>query len=102
MVTRHSDRSKELPASRCKCLLGSVPTVSTFSKDNDAKKYRHWRLMEVFTCILFVCLFVALCSLLCFVSPHFCRAFFFVTDFFSVLPSGTNSYSLFSSAEKNG
>lgn len=72
------DRSKELPASRCKCLLGSVPTVSTFSKDNDAKKYRHWRLMEVFTCILFVCLFVALCSLLCFVSPHFCRAFFFL------------------------
>lgn len=25
----HSDRSKELPASRCKCLLGSV-TVSTY------------------------------------------------------------------------
>lgn len=48
---------------------------------------------------LFVCLLLLLCSV--FVSPHFCRAFFFLcTDFFSVLPSGTNSYSLFLARKK--
>lgn len=51
--------------------------------------------------VFFVCSFVALCSVLfplIFAEPFFC----YLTDFFSVLPSGTNSYSLFFSAEKNG
>lgn len=97
------DRSKELPASRCKCLLGSVPTVSTFSKDNDAKKYRHWRLevergIYLYSFCLFVCCSL-LSALFCF--PSFLPSlFFFVTDFVSVLPSGTNSYSLFLARKK--
>lgn len=45
---------------------------------------------------LFVCLLLS--TLFCF--PSFLPSLFFVTDFVSVLPSGTNSYSLFSSAEK--
>lgn len=49
---------------------------------------------------LFVCLLLsALCSVL---FPLIFAEPFLFTDFFSVLPSGTNSYSLFSSAEKNG
>lgn len=47
--------------------------------------------------VLFVC-----CSLLCFVTcfPSFLPSLFFVTDFVSVLPSGTNSYSLFLARKK--
>lgn len=53
----------------------------------------------MFACMYSFCLFVALCStLFCF--PSFLPSHFFVTDFVSGLPSGTNSYSLFFSAEK--
>lgn len=45
-------------------------------------------------------LFVCCSALLFFVSPHFCRAFFLCTDFVSVLPSGTNSYSFFLARKK--
>lgn len=77
-------------------------TVSTLSKDNDAKKYQvelEARGICLYVFFLFVCLL--LCSaLFCF--PSFLPSLFFVTDFFSVLPSGTKSYSLLFSAEKNG
>lgn len=74
--------------------------LPTFSKDNDAKKYQvELEARGICLYVFFVCLFVALlCSFL--VSPHFCRAFFVVTDFVSVLPSGTNSYSLFLARKK--
>lgn len=99
MVTRHSDRSKELPASRWKCLLGSVLLYLPFQK---IMTQRNIVALEARGAYVFlVCLFVALCStLFCF--PSFLPSLFFVTDFVSVLPSGTNSYSLFFSAEKNG
>lgn len=70
-------------------------TVSTFSKDNDAKKYQ----VELeaggilLVCILFVCLFVVLCSVLfplIFAEPFFllltlslfCRVELTLTHFF--------------------
>lgn len=45
---------------------------------------------------LFVCLLLS--TLFCF--PSFLPSLFFVTDFVSVLPSGTNSYSLFLARKK--
>lgn len=55
---------------------------------------------ERYLLVFFVCLFVALLYSVLF--PLIFAEPFFVTDFVSVLPSGTNSYSLFFSAEKNG
>lgn len=48
--------------------------------------------------VFFVCLFVALLYSVFF--PLIFAEPFFVTDFFSVLPSGTNSYSLFLARKK--
>lgn len=83
--------------------IGWLLYLPTFSKDNDAKKYCILEAegRERYLLVFFVCLFVALLYSVLF-PLIFAEPFFFVTDFVSVLPRGTNSYSLFSSAEKNG